>query len=341
MEIRAQNLNKASIELARLLMFDGIRRKTRGFDCVELSEPVLIHIDNPTDRYLSIPNRKNHKTLPFAESLALASGVNNMDLYAGYVPNMMQYSDDGKYQRAGYGPRIRAFTGLQGDYKIDRPEYKYVYSGSVKMVDQLRFVIETLERDINSRQAVITIHDPAKDCFGDDGELLATKDQPCSRSLQFMVVDNKLDLTLYIRSNDFLFGFQAVNVFNFTFMQEYVASLLGLKVGRYHHFANNFHYYDDKTEIVDNIALQNLGDYDSEFDLFQYELGINNLSEFDFNVSKLFEAEGKLRTTKTDVEFEFESPFFKDWLNVFRKYHLKKEVEFINPYLNKNFGVWK
>lgn len=341
MEIYAENLNIASIRIANKLLEEGVSRKTRGFDCIEIVDPLLIHISNPTDRYINIKERKNHKVLPFAESLALATGVNDMSLYAGYVPSMMAYSDDGQYQRAGYGPRIRAFTGHAGEYKNSHPSSKFIYSGTTKLVDQLKFCIETLKKDLYSRQALITIHDPAKDCFGEDGNLLVTKDQPCSRSLHFQVVNDKLDILVHIRSNDFLFGFQAVNMFNFAYIQEYVANILGLNVGVYHHLADNMHFYEDKRELVEIIAAKREIDYQSEFGVWEYPKTIGDLKDFDNKVNELFQVEKNLRENKqnTICTTKFiDTEFFMDWSLVFNKYHLKSVVNFSNPYLTKLFN---
>jgi len=338
MEYTFENLNIASIILSRELLKNGIRRKTRGFDCIELPEPVLIHINNPLDRYINIKERKNHKVLPFAESLALASGINSMDLYASYVPSMMEYSDDGQYQRAGYGPRIRCFSGYGYDYKIDDIIDREIISGNPVVVDQLKFVIETLKKDLYSRQAIITIHDPGKDCFTKSGGLLVTKDQPCSRSLQFMVVNGMLDLTLYIRSNDLLYGFQAVNVFNFTFMLEYVANILKIPVGRYHHLANNLHFYEDKWQLVETMASKNVDDYVSVFDRWSYPYFILDLKHFDENIKDLVRVEKALREGKDTKFYGDKIKFFDDWYKVFVQYWKKEKQVFHNPYLNKLFS---
>jgi len=335
MEYTFENLNTSSIILSRELLNQGIKRKTRGFNCIEFPEPVLIKITNPSDRYINIKLRKNNKYLPFAESLALAAGVNNMNLYAKYVPSMMEYSDDGKYQRAGYGSRIRSFTGFNGDYKIDDPKFRNVYSGSVTVVDQLKFVIETLKKDINSRQAIITIADPGKDCFGEDGKLKVTKDMPCSRSIQFMIVDNKLDATLYIRSNDFIFGYQAVNVFNFTWMQEYVANILEMDIGNYYHFANNFHFYEDKLELVKAMADLEVSDYESEFGIWQYKSLFRGLEEFDNEINDLFYLEKLLPNEYLGYTSKFD--MFTDWGRALIQFRNKEKQEFINPYLKKLF----
>jgi len=165
-----ENLNTALIGMSKELIKNGKKRKTRGFNCVEIPHPVLICIENPSDRYVRIPERKWNKYLPFAESLWLLLGLNDLDVLPGrYVKNLYNFSDNGRTWRAGYGARIRAFTGLTGDYDVSNPKYRNAYFGSGGVTDQLKFVIETLKKDINSRQALITIHDPVKDNFDKTG----------------------------------------------------------------------------------------------------------------------------------------------------------------------------
>lgn len=335
-----QNLNQAFIGMSKELLKKGVSRKTRGFDCVELPEPVLICIENPTDRYINISERKWNKQLGWVESLWIASGTNHMPLVGDYVQNMYSFSDDGNFMRAAYGPRIRAFSGFSSDYKISVPEHRNCYSGKTGVVDQLKFVIESLQRDINSRQAVITIHDPVKDDFDKEGILKITKDTPCCRSIQFQVVDGKLDCTLYIRSNDLVWGFSAVNVFNFTLMQEYVAGILNIPIGRYYHFVNNLHFYKDKIDLIQSVSELNEDDFISEFNYFSYNNNDLTLKEFDSEINDLFYKEKFYRENKIDIPFRNESNFdlFKDWELIFRKKWLGDNSLFINPYLNKLYG---
>lgn len=265
------NLDQALIGMSRVLLDKGKWRNVRGFNCLEIPHPVTIAITNPTDRYVTIPQRHWNKTLPWAESLWMALGLNDLNSLPGrYVKNLYTYSDDGRTWRGGYGPRIRAYSGVQTDYNITQPQYRQIFTGHVGTTDQLRYVVEALRRDINTRQAIIDIGDPAKDSFNIDNTLKETKDYPCSRILQFMVVDGKLDLTLYIRSNDILFGFSAVNVTNFTLMQEYVANILGLPVGTYYHIANNFHVYEEHVPRIKEFAELDISLY-MNHPVFQYE----------------------------------------------------------------------
>jgi len=341
MELKFQNLNQSLIGLSRVLLDEGKWRKTRGFSCLEIPEPVLIKIENPCDRYVNIPERKWNKVFGFVESLWIASGVNYMNLVGRYVRNMYAFSDDGQFMRAAYGPRVRAFSGLSEDYKIADPRHRNVFSGNPGTVDQLRFVVENLTRDINSRQALITIHDPVKDDFDSIGNLKVTKDTPCCRSLQFQVVDGKLDCTLYVRSNDIVWGYSAVNVFNFTFIQEYVAAMLNLPVGNYYHFVNNLHVYEDKIDLIESISQLNIEDYN--FTEPYYYGGHIPFDKFDSAIFKLFEYEKYLAETGAELfdYKEFEYKMFQDWALVFFNYwnSAKIKYRFRNPYLNNLFDL--
>lgn len=195
----AENLNQALLITGRALLEKGVWRETRGYRCLELPHPLLLCITNPTDRYCTIPERKWNKYLGWVESLWLAMGINDMKMPSHYVKNLLSFSDDGKYMRAGYGPRLRGYNGSTKDYK-----YSTSPAGRCG-VDQLKFVIDTLQNEKTSRQACITIHDPIKDDYewnGTEYVLKKTKDIPCTRTLQFMVVEGKLDCTVTMRSND-------------------------------------------------------------------------------------------------------------------------------------------
>ena len=336
------NLNQTLIGMSKVIIAEGVWRETRGFRCLEIPNPVLICIENPTDRYINIPERKWNKQLGFAESLWLASGTNHMKLVGDYVKNMYSFSDDGEFMRAGYGPRIRSYSGLATDYTIEHPNERNIVSGFIKTVDQLKFVVDSLTRDINSRQAEITIHDPVKDDYDENNVLKVTKDTPCCRSVNFMVVDGKLNCTLDIRSNDLVWGLSAVNVFNFTLMQEYIANMLGIPVGKYYHFVKNLHIYEDKFETVKGFSELNPEDYASEFGVWSYygpEFAKLSFKEFDDEITNLFNYEREMRAYGYSlVKIErFRSTIIKDWARVFYNYWNNKgeKLTFDNPYLNK------
>lgn len=339
MEIIAQSLDHAVIGLSRALMKEGVDVTRRGFKCREIPEAVMVRIDDPCNRYVTIPQRKWNKTLGWIESLWLARGDNSMEMPKAYVKNLMTFSDDGMFMRAGYGPRIRRFGSNVYDMVTTEGEtlpcqYAYLQEG----VDQLRFVVEKFAQDIDTREAVITIHDPIADDFNrNTNRILNTKDTPCTRSIHFMIVNGRMNCYVHIRSNDIVWGFSAVNVFNFTLMQEYVAMMAGVPVGQYFHYADNLHVYEDFIPLVKEMAMENVYDYPSQH--FYYNQDIHDLTEFDKEIRTLSNFESLLRHGELSIVAQ-KSDLFKDWATVIeRKWNKNCDRKFINPMLNRLYGL--
>jgi hypothetical protein len=151
-----------------------------------------------------------------------------------FLPRCVDFSDDGVVWRAGYGPRIRRWE--------DRD-----VGGSEVLTDQINYVLEQLTKDPCSRQAIIAIWDPGKDAF----TVPKTKDYPCCNWVHFMIRDNKLDCTLCMRSNDAVWGYSSINVYEWTVLQEILAKCLKVGIGDYFHLSDSMHVYDrhwDKME---------------------------------------------------------------------------------------------
>ncbi|GAB6395203.1 MAG: thymidylate synthase [Bacteroidales bacterium] len=270
--------------------------------------------------------------LPYAESLWLALGRNDLDFIKCYLPKMADFSDDGHFIRGGYGPRLRCYNGNANDYKKDWSNNKVIFEN--KEIDQFYYITESFKRDPYTRQAIITIGDPPKDCFDIDNKIKNTKDLPCTRLLHFMrtPTNNKLNLTVYMRSNDFIWGASAVNMFNYMFMQEYFANILGLDVGNYYHIANNFHYYGvrHKDSVEKLAAIDNVTD-----DYFCYKKTFHSLEEFDCLLKKIGHWEHKIRKSQINEIEDFGDDFFNDWAKVLFLKMQKKPIQFVNPILNQ------
>lgn len=324
-------INDFLVKSSQLLLKYGVARETRGKKCYELPGPFMFKITEPTARLVTIPERKWNVTLPYAESLWLASGRNDMAFITHYLNNMRQFSDDGLYMRAGYGPRLRFYNPNFNDY-TENGEVTCLHD---RTVDQFRYVVECFEIDAYTRRAVINIDDTIKDEFDETGCLKDTRDIPCTRLLHFTknAVTGKLDLTVFMRSNDMLWGASAVNIFNFTFMQEYFSAILGLEMGNYYHIANNFHYYEDKREMLECIA--SVTDY---IDVpYEYDKKFYSLDDFDQQVKCLCEEETRMRLEGYQYQPNiFEDDFFRDWYSVLlHKNYKDAAVDYSNPLLRK------
>lgn len=329
--IEVKGINTFLVKASKLLLSEGIKRKVNNSICFEIPEPVCFKILNPAARWVIIPERKWNIFLAYAESLWIASGRNDLQLLSHYLKNMVNFSDNSKTLRGGYGPRIRAYNANSEDYCIeDFPNTILKYSKD--SVDQLRFVEECFKEDEHTRRAIVQIGDPVKDCFANNGKKKITKDLPCTRTLHFMkdTNNNKLNLIVHMRSNDLLWGASAVNIFNFTFMQEYMASVLGLELGHYYHIVDNFHFYNKfKTKINSFAQYENVEDPS-----FEYNCTWSNLQEFNSKLKSLSNWEENLRCHRDMELIDFKDDFFNDWAKILFLFNTKKKTLFTNPILN-------
>jgi len=103
---------------------------------------------------------------------------------------------------------------------------------------QLERVINMLRDNPNTRQAAISIY---------DGKEIAeySKDTPCTYAVQFTVLNERLNMSVIVRSNDLWYGF-CNDQYQFSNLQMLVAYETGYKLGTYYHFAHNLHLYNDK-----------------------------------------------------------------------------------------------
>jgi len=118
------------------------------------------------------------------------------------------------------------------------------YGWQWKRNDQIDYVIDLLRNEPDTRQAAISIYDCKEhDTF--------TFDTPCTYAVQFTILDNKLNMSVVMRSNDLWFGF-CNDQYQFSKLQHYIwnricfGKLKGLEMGTYFHFAHNLHLYNNK-----------------------------------------------------------------------------------------------
>lgn len=171
-------------------------------------------IDDPTRFIVNSPIRKLPMRYAVAELLWYLSGNENLSAIQPFTKAWDRMSDDGKIVNSNYGEKIFKHYGF----------------------DQWEYVTKSLRKDTLSRQAVIHIREP-KDFVEEP-----TKDMPCTLTLQFLIRDKKLHLTVNMRSNDIWFGFP-YDCFNFCAFQNLMAMELGVEVGTYTHIAASLHLY--------------------------------------------------------------------------------------------------
>lgn len=214
--IHSRNVNHAYRKGAQLLGTGGILRETRNGPALVHPYPVSTLYENPTERVLFDARRDANPFFHFFESLWILAGRNDVDWLRRFNSRIAQYSDDGKTFYGAYGYRLRS----AGD-------------------DQVAQAIELLRNNPGSRQVVLGIWDREDDLWAE------SKDIPCNLNIKLEVVDDKLNMTVFNRSNDMIWGAYGANVVHFSYLQEYIAGHLGVEVGWYIQVSGNFHAYLD------------------------------------------------------------------------------------------------
>ena len=112
------------------------------------------------------------------------------------------------------------------------------YGWQWERTSQLDIVIQMLKDNPETRQAAISIY---------DGKEISdyTYDTPCTYAVQFTILNNKLNMSVVMRSNDLWYGF-CNDQYQFSNLQKLVAYETEYDVGTYYHFAHNLHLYNDK-----------------------------------------------------------------------------------------------
>ena len=128
-----------------------------------------------------------------AEAHWILSGNNKLKDIQPYSSIIDTFSDDGVFFFGAYGPRI---------------------------VDQLTYIVDSLYRDQNTRQAVLTIWRPNP---------RESRDIPCTISVQWIIRDNTIHCIDTMRSSDVWLGWP-YDVFNFSMLTGYIMLLLKRKI---------------------------------------------------------------------------------------------------------------
>lgn len=315
MEYRFRDASAALPKLMNAVL-DGDEIGSRAGRVKEILFPHIV-LEQPWRREMTAPTRNASLPAQIAETIWVLAGRNDVEFLSHYMPRAVEFSDDGKTWRGAYGSRLRAWPRRD----------------SSDVFDQLAWVVDLLKADRSSRRAIISIYDPARD--SQDG-----KDIPCNNWLHFLSRDGYLNLHVTIRSNDLMWGWSGINAFEWSALQEIVASLLGIMVGELHFSISSLHLYDrhwKKAEIIGNHKSfdSSSQDFLKDSPRFQWE----NLGSFDNLVKNWMDIEQILRNGSHCglVEHEvlamvnaFPEPMLRSWLQVIG-YWWSKDTRFLDP----------
>ncbi len=159
------------------------------------------------------PVRVLNPAFAAAEALWILSGSDEEWIFT-FNERLRRFTDHGRLQGA-YGPRLRRWRGE---------------------VDQLDAVRRKLLSDPATRQAVITLFDPATDFAG-------YRDVPCTLGYRFSLREDTLHMFTSMRSQDAWLGLP-YDLFTFTILHELLAGWVGAELGEYHHAVDSLHLYE-------------------------------------------------------------------------------------------------
>lgn len=290
--MRWRNATHAFVENLRELLVRGSRIRVRGQDTLELQNRV-IRLEYPLERCTITPGRRNNIFATIAETMWVLAGRNDIPFLALYLPRAKEFSDDGYTWRAGYGPRLRSWHG----------------------VDQLSAVAGLLRADRNTRRGVMSIFDPAED-------FVESRDIPCSNWIHCYIRDNALHMNVAVRSNDIVWGFSGINTFEWSVIQEILAYWTGARTGTATFFVSSLHLYSWHEQRAIEIL--------ERFPYFTcYESDIHSVSfqtppaSFDEALNAWFVVETAVREDPDKARGAVEAygdPLFRHFLSLLRVY---------------------
>lgn len=181
---------------------------------------VTLILEDSRNRLVNSPYLRLEDIIPRTLLCTLSDEI-DLPAIGFYNHRAFEFSDDGKTVPSNYGNRIRHLND----------------------VDQINEVINQLKQDPSSRRAVIHIH-----AVGDAD----IKYTPCINSLHFLIRNGVLECQSFWRSENAL-TLLPINIFEFTMLQELIASELEIPVGRYVHTVTSLHYYLDEEHKLHQI----------------------------------------------------------------------------------------
>ena len=211
MRTKFNNANEAYEYFHNEIILNGI-----DFSDTKALFNVGFTLDNPLDNAITNKERKFNVDYAKAEWQWYLSGDPSIDKLGeiyGKIPPMWERMATNRMVNSNYG------------YQWQRN-------------NQLGYVANKLKVFPNTRQATISIYDGKEHDRYDN-------DTPCTYAIQFTVIDNRLNMSVYMRSNDLWYGF-CIDQYCFSMLQQTMSKMTGYDVGTYYHHAHNLHLYENK-----------------------------------------------------------------------------------------------
>lgn len=276
------NPTKMYLDAINTLVNEGDTCSPRGKLIKEL-RPASVEFQNPYNRVTFLGSRRINPFFQIAESLWILSGRADVEWLIKFNANMSSFSDDGKWFNAPYGERIRSWNK------------NALHGVIINPVDQMVDAYTKLLTDKDTRQAVIVISNPmfdnSKYTIEEHG-----KDIACNLVITFKIRHNKLNMTVFNRSNDAHWGLWGANLCQFTTIQEVMLNWLKhsgwgeyaeLEIGEYCQLTDSLHIYLDDygakctTDVLEYYKTHSESDTEADFNCEHEPRMSLNMKQFD------------------------------------------------------------
>lgn len=199
----------------------------RGMEVREIRD-CSMEIENPMKNVYRHPVRSSQFKYVAAELLWYFSGTNNPTYIENYAKMWKSLHNSDGTVNSSYGNLLFSEFNEHGHTQYD-------------------WVIKSLTKDKDSRQAFMHFNKP-------NHQFLENKDQVCTLQALFHIRENKLHMTLTMRSNDVIYGFMTDWSF-FSVLQYHVYLELKnwypeLEMGSYTHISHSMHVYQRHYDMV-------------------------------------------------------------------------------------------
>lgn len=259
MMFNVRNVNDALVHGLNALVKQGETAASRAGEVLVTPGPVLFSTSSPRERVVFSPVRDANPFFHLVESMWMLNGMSSVSMLNVYVKDFGErFAENGDHVHGAYGQRWRSTFGF----------------------DQLEHAVQLLARNPESRQVVIQMWDARNQSvmaagdsdfnverkIGENDLLGEWKDRPCNTHVYLRIRPHErtwdsqnssevvsgpfLDMTVCCRSNDAVWGAHGANAVHFSFLQEFLASRLGIEVGTLYQFANNYHAYRHVLETM-------------------------------------------------------------------------------------------
>jgi thymidylate synthase len=222
------SIDELQLYLLKHLKQTGDIVTARGFKTIELNSTAF-KLNNIRKRCTTLTGRNWSLNFAIGEFAWHLSGSNKLNVIEHYAKEWRNSSPDGQgIYESCYG------------YKI--------FLTDVNNESQWSKIIKLLKHDPYTRRAVLNLYNGVAE--------IDSKDVACTCSIQFLFRNNKLDATIYMRSNDLIWGLPN-DIFFFTMLQERLANELKVEAGSYTHMVGSLHLYERHFNLADRILKLN------------------------------------------------------------------------------------